>query len=67
MDIRVYPYPPELKIVSEPGTYTGWGLTIDLESGSSTIVIMRGSPPELIAQQLEELAQKVRRAQHGKA
>ena len=60
MDIRVFPYPPDLKVISEPGSYDGWGISIEKCSRISTIIIPLEADHEHIAHMLEVLAHKVR-------
>ena len=59
MDVRVYPTPLDFPIISTPGSYTGWGITI--EKGGrvySTGIDLTDTHCE-IADKLRELADHV--------
>ncbi len=59
MDIRAVPYPADFKILSTPGSFTGWSLSIEKGGRVSNMVVFLDDTPEQIANKLRALADQV--------
>jgi len=59
MDIRVHPYPSDKPIISQPGHYDGWIISIESYATVSSVLIGKHDSNPEIAAQLRTLADKV--------
>ena len=59
MDVRAVPYPGDLPVISEPGGFYGWVITIELSSGSDSITIDKQDTAAVIAEKLRKLASDI--------
>ena len=59
-DVRVYPLPGDLKIISEPGVYTGWMLAIEIDKHTYSIPISKLDTKEIVSDKLLCLAGAVK-------
>ncbi len=59
MDIRSIPFPPDFPVISTPGNFTGWTVSIEKNGVLSNVVISRKDTPQEIAIALRLLADMV--------
>jgi hypothetical protein len=61
-DVRVFPSPPEMKVISEPGEFTAWSLTIQHDASPYFMVIHKADTRHVVARHLRELADRLEAA-----